>query len=127
MVESPHLLDRIVESIQESRHRLFFIFRDVCSYHGNLHLLVVLFNGLGTLLEELQLLEYVTVVVCWHEACSHDFLHLSPSSDGRFAFCFSSLNDLLPPNENIVLELKGCHCDLLLFIEVVKAKDLVNL
>ena len=40
------LLDRMVESIQEMSHSFLIIFRNVGSYHGNLHLLVVFFNAL---------------------------------------------------------------------------------
>ena len=50
-LEVGDLLDGMIESIQESCHCLLFIFRDIGSYHGNLHLLVVLFNALGSLLE----------------------------------------------------------------------------
>ena len=126
MIGSRDLLDRMVESIQEICHCLLIIFREVGSYHGNLHLLVVLFNALGSLLELLEFLEEVTVVVGRYEACSHDILHLCPSSDGWFTSCLSALYDLFPPNEDIVLELKGCHHDLLLFFIIVQTDDLVN-
>src|SRR4051812_6608077 len=117
----------MIESIQETCHSLLIIFRDIGSYHGNLPFLVVLFNALGSLLEELEFLEEVAVVVVWHESCSHDILHLRPRSDGWFTSCLSALNDLFPPNEDVVLEFKGCHCDLLLFFVVVQAEDFVNL
>ena len=50
-LEVGDLLDRMIESIQETCHSLLIIFRDIGSYHGNLHFLVVLFNALGSLLE----------------------------------------------------------------------------
>ena len=126
-MEVGDLLDRMIESIQETCHSLLIIFRDIGSYHGNLHILVVLFNALSSLLEELKFLEKVVVVLGRHKACSHDILHLRPSSDWWFTFCRSMLNDLFPPNEDIVLELKGCHRDLLLFFKVVQTEDFVDL
>src|SRR3990170_3276172 len=117
----------MIESIQEACHSLLIIFHDISSYHGNLHFLVVLFNALCSLLEELQFLQEVAVVVGWYKACSHDILHLIPSCDWWFTSCVTALNDLFPPNEDIVLELKGCHGNLLLFLIVVQTKDLVDL
>ena len=114
----------MIESIQETCHSFLIIFRDIGSYHGNLHFLVVLFNALGSLLELLEFLEEVAVVVGRHEACSHDILHLHLSSDGWLTFGLLALNDLFLPNEDVILELKGCHRDLLLFLIVVQAKDL---
>ena len=70
--------------------------------------------------------EEVAVVVGRHETCSDDILHLRPSSDGWFTSCLMALDDLFPPNEDIVLELKGCHRDLLLFFIIVQTEDLVN-
>ena len=126
-LEVGDLLDGMIESIQESCHFLLIIFLDIGSYHGNLHFLVVFFHRLCALLEELQLLEEISSVVSRHEAGSHDFLHGFPSCDWRFASCMSSLDHLFPPNEDVVLELEGGHGDLLFFIVVVKAKDLVHL
>ena len=116
----------MIESIKETCHSFLIIFRDIGSYHCNLHFLVLFFNTLGSLLEELEFLEKFVVVVGWHEACSLDILHLRPSSDGWFTSCLSALYDLFPPNEDIVLELKGCHRDLLLFLIIVQTEDLVN-
>ena len=79
------------------------------------------------MLEELELLEKVAVVIGWHETCSHDILHLRPICDGWFSSCLTALDDLFPPNEDVVLELKGFHRDLLLFLIVVQAEDFVNL
>src|SRR3954468_11689256 len=115
----------MIESIQEPCHSLLIILLDVGSYHAYLHFLVVLFNALGSLLELLKFLEEVAVVVVWHELCSHDILHLCPSGDGWFTSCCSALNDLFPPNEDVVLEFKGCHCDLPLFFVVVQAKEMM--
>ena len=81
--------------------------------------LVVVLNRLGALLEELQLLEEITVVVGQHEASSHEVLHVGPSGYRRFTLFSSSLNHLFPPNENVVLKLKGSHGNLLLFLKVV--------
>ena len=125
-LEVGDLLDGMIESIQETCHCLLIIFRDISSYHGNLHFLVVFFNGLCSLLEELDFLEEVAVLIGWHETCSHDILHLCPSSDGWFTSCPAALYYLFPPNEDIVLELKGCHRDLLLFFIIVQTEDLVN-
>ena len=72
-------LDWVVEAVQEACHCLLVIFLDISSYHGNLHFLLVFFHRLCALLEELQLLEEITVVVGWYKACPHDILHLSPS------------------------------------------------
>ena len=83
-LEIRNLLDRMIGSVQETCHSLLIIFRDIGSYHGNLHFLVILFNALGSLLEESEFLKEVAVVVVWHESCSHDILHLRPSSDGWF-------------------------------------------
>ena len=126
-LEVGNLLDGMIESIQETCHCLLIIFRDIGSYHCNLHLLVVFFNALGSLLELLEFLEEVAVVVVWHESCSHDIVHLRPSSDGWFTSCRSALNDLFPPNEDVVLELKGCHRDLLLFLIIVQVEDFIDL
>ena len=126
-MEVGNLLDRVIESIQETCHSLLIIFRDIGSYHGNLHILVVLFNALGSLLEELEFLEEVAIVVVWPKSCSHDILHLRPSSDGWFTSCLSALDNLFPTNEDIVLELKGCHGDLLLFLIVVQTEDFIDL
>ena len=80
-MEVGDLLDRMIESIQETCHSLLIIFRDIGSYHGNLHFLVVLFNALGSLLELFEFLEEAVVVVGRYEACSHDIIHLCPSGD----------------------------------------------
>ena len=109
-MEIVNFLDRMVESIQEACHSL-----------------VVVFNRLCALLEELQLLEEITAIVCRHKTSSHDLLHLIPSRDGWIAFLAVSLDDLLPPNENIVSELKGCHGDLLFLFIIVKTEYLVDL
>ena len=79
-LEVGDLLDGMIESIQESCHCLLIILRDIGSYHGYLHFLVVFFNTLCSLLEELELLEEIAVVVGWHKTCSHDIFHLSPMS-----------------------------------------------
>ena len=81
-LEVSDLLNRMLEAIQEACHSLLIIFCDICSNHGDLHVLVVIFNALCSLLEELEFLEEVAVVVGWYETCSHDILHLCPSSDG---------------------------------------------
>jgi hypothetical protein len=47
----------------------------------------------------------VLMLMRWPAAGSHDILHLSPCCDRWFAFLLASLDHLLPPNENIVLEL----------------------
>ena len=60
-LEVDNLLDGMIEAIQEACHCLLIIFRDIGSYHGNLHLLVVFFNALGSLLELLEFLEEVAV------------------------------------------------------------------
>ena len=52
-LEVGDLLDGMIESIQESCHCLLIILRDIGSNHGNLHFLVVFFNTLCSLLEEL--------------------------------------------------------------------------
>ena len=104
-LEVSDLFDGMIESIQEPCHSLLIIFFDIGSYHGNLHFLVVLFNALGALHELLKFLEEVAVVVVWHESFSHDILHLCPSSDGWITSCLAALDDLFPPNEDIVLEL----------------------
>src|SRR4051812_21146642 len=109
----------MIESIQETCHSLLIIFYDISSYHGNIHFFVVLFNALRSLLEELEFLEDIMVVIGWHETCSHGILHLHPSCDGWFTSYLTTFNDLLPPNEDVVLELKGCHGDLLGFLIVV--------
>ena len=56
-LEVGDLLDGMIESIQESCHCLLIILRDIGSNHGYLHFLVVFFNTLCSLLEELELLE----------------------------------------------------------------------
>ena len=52
-LEVNNLLDGMIESIQETCHSLLIIFRDIGSNHGYFHFLVVLFNTLCSLLEEL--------------------------------------------------------------------------
>ena len=52
-LEVGNLLDGMIETIQETCHCLLIIFRDIGSNHGNLHFLVVFFNTLCSLLEEL--------------------------------------------------------------------------
>ena len=52
-LEVGDLLDGMIESIQEMCHYLLIIFRDIGSNHGYLHFLVVFFNTLCSLLEEL--------------------------------------------------------------------------
>ena len=116
----------MIESIQETCHCLLMIFFDIGSYHGNLHFLIVFFDHLHALLEELQLLDEILGVVCRHEASSHDVLHLCPSRDGWLVLLATSLDDLIPPNEDIVLELEGCHGDLLFLVIVVKTEYLVD-
>ena len=100
------LLDGMTEAIQEACHSLLIIFRDIGSYHGYLHFLVVFFNTLCSLLEELELLEEIAVVVGGHKTCLHDIFHLSPSGDWWFTSCFSALKDLFPPYEDIVVQTK---------------------
>ena len=126
-LEVDNLLGGMIESIQETCHCLLIIFLDIGSNHGYLHFLVVFFNTLCSLLEQLELLEEIAVVVGGHKTCSHDIFHLSPSGDWWFTSCFSALKDLFPPYEHIVLEFKGCHSDLLLFLIVVQMKDVVDL
>ena len=50
-LEVGNLLDGMIEAIQETCHSLLIIFRDIGSYHCNLHFLVVFFNTLCSLLE----------------------------------------------------------------------------
>ena len=52
-LEVGDLLDGIIESIQESCHCLLNILRDIGSNHVYLHFLLLLFNTLCSLLEEL--------------------------------------------------------------------------
>ena len=52
-LEVRELLDGMIEVIQESCHSLLIILHDIGSNHGNLHFLVVFFNTLYSLLEEL--------------------------------------------------------------------------
>ena len=52
-LEVDDLLDGMIESIQESCHSLLIILRDIGLNHGNLRFLVVFFNTLCSLLEEL--------------------------------------------------------------------------
>ena len=59
--------------------------------------------------------------------CNNGIDVLITSSDGWFSSCLTALDDLFPPNEDVVLELKGCHFYLLLFLIVVQAEDFVNL
>ena len=61
---------RMMESIQETCHSLLIIFRDIGSYHGNLHFFVVFFNALCSLFEKLEFLEKVAVVVGWRNMLS---------------------------------------------------------
>ena len=52
-LEVGDLLDGMIEAIQEMGHSLLIILRYIGSYHGYLHSLVVFFNTLCSLLEEL--------------------------------------------------------------------------
>ena len=52
-LEVGDLLDGMIESIQELCHCLLIIFLDIGSNHGYFHFLVVFFNTLCSLLEEL--------------------------------------------------------------------------
>ena len=56
-LEVSNLLDGMIEAIQETGHCLLIIFHDIGSYHGNLHFLVVFFNALCSLIEELEFLK----------------------------------------------------------------------
>lgn len=64
--------------------------------------------------------------MCRHESSPHDFLHFMPSSDRWFALFPSSFNNLFPPNEDVVLEFKRDHGDLILLFVVVDMEYLVD-
>src|SRR3954467_13055214 len=54
-------------------------------------------------------------------------LHILPSCNWRFLFCFTSELDLFPPKIGIIIKLEGRHCHHLHIAIVVLAEDLVNL
>src|SRR3989337_864103 len=102
-LEIRNFLDWVVETIQESGHCLLIVFFDIGSYHCNLHFLEVFFDGLGSLLEDLQFLKEITSVMRGHKTYSHLVLHLIPSCNGWFAFVTPSCLKLFPPYEDVVL------------------------
>lgn len=67
-------LDWVVESIEEASHCLQIRLLHIGSDNCDLHLLVVLFDGLSALLEFLELLEEVASMVHVHKSRSHDLL-----------------------------------------------------
>lgn len=95
--------------------------------HCNFHLLVVLFDGLGPLLENLELLEEVASIVRGHKSLSHDLLHSIPSGKGGFSFLLSKFLYLFRPYECILIELEGGHGNCLWLVEVVGPKILSTL
>lgn len=83
----------MIEPIEKTRHCFFIGLLDISSDHCNLHVLGVPFDGLGPLLENMELLEEVVSIMRRHK--SND-LPLHPKYQWGFLLVLVEVVELVP-------------------------------